>query len=221
MPEIDFLSKLHRGTKRDYLHRVLNVNRAECARIMKRWDFDYWDGSRDTGFGGYVYDGRWRAVAEDMVKHYDLRPGMRILDVGCGRAHLLYEFTQVVPGIEVAGIDISGYGIETAKEEVRPFLQVGHANSLPWPDGHFDFVLSLNVLHNLEVFDLYSALQEMQRVGKTEKKYIVVESWRSEEEKANMVYWAIPCECFYSPQAWKWMFDHAGYKGDYSYITFE
>jgi ubiquinone/menaquinone biosynthesis C-methylase UbiE len=221
MPEIDFLSKVHRRTKRDYLHRVLKVNRAECARIMKRWDFDYWDGSRDTGFGGYVYDGRWRAVAEEMVKHYDLRSGMRILDVGCGRAHLLYEFTQVVPGIQVAGIDISGYGIETAKEEVRPYLKVGHANSLPWPDDHFDFVLSLNVLHNMEVFDLYSALKEMQRVGKSEKKYIVVESWRSEEEKANMLYWAIPCESFYSPQSWKWMFDHAGYVGDYSYITFE
>ena len=221
MPEINFLEKVHTSTKRDYLHRVLNVNRAECARIMKRWDKDYWDGSRDTGFGGYVYDGRWRPVAEEMARHYKLKSGMRILDIGCGRAHLLYEFTQVVPGIEVAGIDISRYGVATAKEEVRPFLKVGHCNHLPWPDKHFDFVISLNVFHNLQAFDLFKALREMERVGKSEKKYMVVESWRSEEEKANMLYWTISCESFHAPEAWRWFFEHAGYRGDYGFIYFE
>jgi protein-L-isoaspartate(D-aspartate) O-methyltransferase len=49
---------------------------------------------------------------------------MRVLDVGCGKAHLLYEFTQVVPGLEVAGVDISAYDIANAKPEVKPFLKV-------------------------------------------------------------------------------------------------
>lgn len=221
MREINFIGKTHQRTKRNYLHRVLNIDRAESARIMKRWDRDYWDGSRDTGFGGYVYDGRWRPVAEEMARHYGLKPTMRILDVGCGRAHLLYEFTQVVPGIEVAGIDISGYGVETAKEEIRPFLRVGNCNSLPWPDNHFDFVFSLNVFHNLKIFDLWASLTEMQRVGRDSGKYICVESWRTEEEKANMLYWTISCESFYSPDAWLWLFEKTGYVGDYGFIYFE
>lgn len=220
MSAIQFLDRVHSKTPRDYLHRVVNVDRAECARIMKRWDREYWDGSRDTGYGGYGYDGRWRPVAEEMAAHYGLQSGMRFLDVGCGRAHLLYEFTQVVPGIEVAGIDISRYGIETAKEEVRPFLKIGSCTRLPWPDGHFDFVLSLNLLHNLQVFDLYAAIQEIERVGKSNKKYVVIESWRSEEEKANMLYWAIPCESFYSPEGWAWFLEHAGYRGDHGFIFF-
>ena len=188
---------------------------------MKKWDRDYWDGSRDTGYGGYSYDGRWRAVAQEMASYYGIKSGDRILDIGCGRAHLLYEFTQVVPGVEIFGIDVSQYGVETAKEEIRSNLTVGDCTDLPWPDRYFDFVLSLNLFHNLELFDLWGAITEMERVGKNEKKYLVVESWRSEEEKANMLYWAIPCESFYSPAAWEWFFEKVGYRGDHGYIFFE
>jgi cytidyltransferase-like protein len=56
----------------------------------------------------------------EMVAAPGIKPGYRILDVGCGKGFLLYEFTQVVPGVEVAGIDISDYAIEHAKEEVKP-----------------------------------------------------------------------------------------------------
>ncbi|MAG68824.1 MAG: hypothetical protein CL471_00770 [Acidobacteria bacterium] len=120
MTEIDFLGSLHSGTKRDYLGRVNERDKAECAELAKRWDRDYWDGDRATGYGGMRYDGRWRPVAEKMAAHYGIKPGYRILDVGCGKGFLLYEFTQVVPGVEVAGIDISDYAIEHAKEEVKP-----------------------------------------------------------------------------------------------------
>src|SRR5258707_14669567 len=110
MALVDFVGHLHGRTKRDYRQRVFDDDKAECALVAKQWGADYWDGARKYGYGGYRYDGRWRSVAEAMAKHYDLKPGQRILDVGCGKAHLLYEFTQVVPGIEVVGLDISQYG---------------------------------------------------------------------------------------------------------------
>ncbi|MCK5236996.1 MAG: methyltransferase domain-containing protein, partial [Deltaproteobacteria bacterium] len=118
MAYIDFLSTIHKATKRDYIGRVNEYPKAKAIKIAKRYDKEYWDGDRKFGFGGYRYDGRWRVVAEQIAKHYGLKPGDRILDVGCGKAFLLYEFTQVVPGVEVAGIDISQYAIENAKEEV-------------------------------------------------------------------------------------------------------
>ena len=99
MAYIDFVSDLHKATKRDYIGRVNEADKAECAVIAKQYGYDYWDGDRKYGYGGYRYDGRWRSVAEKMANHYKLKPGMKILDVGCGMAHLLYEFTQVVPGI--------------------------------------------------------------------------------------------------------------------------
>ena len=219
MQEIDFLSKIHTSTKRDYLERVC-PDRPERARIMKRWDGEYWDGDRKHGYGGHYYDGRWHPVAVEMIEQYGLKAGDRILDIGCGKGFLLYEITKLVPGIEIAGIDISEYGVEHAKEEIRSFLKVGDCTKLPWPDDHFDYVYSLNVLHNLYNYDLMSALKEMERVGK-KNKYNCVESWRSEEEKANMLYWAIPCETFFNPDEWRWYYQQAGYTGDYGFIFFE
>src|SRR5437016_5945277 len=122
MAYIDFLTTIHKSTKRDYLARVNEFPKAEAAKIAKRFDKDYWDGDRKVGYGGMKYDGRWLPVAEAMAKHYGLKAGDKILDVGCGKGFLLYEFTRAVPGIVVTGIDISKYAIENAKEEVRPFV---------------------------------------------------------------------------------------------------
>ena len=218
--QIDFIESLHTGTKRDYLGRVNERDKAECAEIAKRWGRDYWDGDRATGYGGMRYDGRWRPVAEKMAAHYGIKPGQRILDVGCGKGFLLYELSQAVPGVEVAGLDISDYAIEHAKEEVKPFLKQGHARELPFEDTSFNFIVSITTLHNLYLFDLMESLREIERVGRG-GKHVVVESYRNEQEKANLLYWQLTCECFFAPQEWQWIFDQAGYSGDHGFIYFE
>ena len=219
MTEIDFISPLHKKTKRDYLARVNEFPKAQAAGLARQFGKDYWDGDRKVGYGGMRYDGRWRGVADNMARHYGLKPGDKILDVGCGKAFLLYDFTQAVPGVQVRGLDISSYAIENAKEEVRPFLQTGHANHLPFADKSFDLVVSITTLHNLYCYDLDQALREVERVGRN--KYIVVESYRNEEEKANLLYWQLTCEAFCTPQEWRWWFQQTGYTGDYSFIYFE
>ena len=217
---IDFLSVIHKSTKRDYLGRVNEYPKAESIKKAKLYNFDYWDGDRKFGYGGYRYDGRWQKVAEAIAKHYGLKKGDRILDVGCGKGFLLYDFTKAVPGIEIKGIDISRYAIENAKEEIRPFLEAGNAVSLPYEDKSFDLVISINTLHNLYCYDLVSALKEIERVGK-KNKYVVVESYRNEEEKTNLMYWVLTGECFFTPDEWKWFYNLSGYRGDYSFIYFE
>ena len=216
----DFISLVHKSTKRDYLQRVTEFPKAEAAKLAKKWGYDYWDGDRKTGYGGFTYDGRWAKVAQAMADHYGIKPGDRILDVGCGKGFLLYDFTQVVPGVEVTGIDVSEYGIEHSKEEIRDRLEVGTAAELPYDSNSFDLVISINTLHNLHTYDLESALKEMERVGK-EKKYLCVESYRNEDEKVNLMYWQLTCEGFYTPKEWEWWFELTGYTGDHSFIYFE
>ncbi len=220
MAYIDFLSPIHKATKRDYLARVNEFPKAEAIKVARRYDREYWDGDRKFGYGGYRYDGRWRKVARAMIDHYGLKPGDRILDVGCGKAFLLHDFTLELPGVEVAGIDISAYGIANAKEEVRPFLKVADAKSLPFPDKSFDLVYSINTLHNLHCFDMVEAVREIGRVGR-KHKYIEVESFRDEEEQVNLMYWVLTGRCFFSPEEWEWFFKLAGYAGDHSFIYFE
>jgi len=154
---IDFISTNHNSTSRDYIARVTEHDKAECAAIAKQFAFDYWDGERQYGYGGYRYDGRWRSVADQMAAHYQLHSGDKVLDVGCGKAFLLYELTQSVPGLIPAGVDISKYALANAKEDVKPFLVEALAQQLPFADASFDFVFSLTTLHNLHIFNLKNA----------------------------------------------------------------
>jgi protein-L-isoaspartate(D-aspartate) O-methyltransferase len=223
MAYVDFISVVHKSTKRDYLARVNDPEfpKAKAAELAKKWGFDYWDGDRRINYGGYRYiEGRWEKVAKAMADHYGIKPRNKILDVGCGKGFLLYDFAKVVPGVEIYGVDVSEYAIENAKEEIRDQLLVGNAASLPYPDKHFDLVYSLNTLHNLHNYDLDKALREIERVGKRHK-YICVESYRNEVEKANLLYWQVTCEAFCTPEEWEWWFRQTGYKGDHSFVFFE
>ena len=223
MAYVDFISAVHKSTKRDYLGRVNDPEypKAKAAELAKKWGYDYWDGDRRINYGGYRYlPGRWEKVARAMVEHYGIKPGDKVLDVGCGKGFLLYDFTLVVPGLEVYGIDVSEYAIEHAKEEVKDRLRVGNATSLPYPDKHFDLVYSINTLHTLHNYDLDKSLREIERVGKR-NRYVCVESYRNEVEKANLLYWQVTCEAFCTPQEWEWWFNQTGYSGDFSFIYFE
>ncbi len=223
MAEIDFMSLVHKSISRNYLARVNDPEypKAKAAELAKQFAFDYWDGDRRICYGGYRYiEGRWEKVAREIANHYTLPSKSKILDIGCGKGFLLYDFLKVIPNAEVYGIDISEYAIANCHPEIRSRLQLGNATKLPWPDNTFDLVISINTLHNLYAYDLDMALREIERVAK-KHKYVCVESYRNEEEKANLLYWQVTCEAFNSPEEWRWWFKQANYSGDYSFIYFE
>ncbi len=221
MSFIDFISKIHKSTPRNYLQRVVECDKAECAAISKKFGFEYFDGDRKYGYGGYRYDGRWRAFAELIIQHYGLKPGHKVLDIGCGKGFLVKDLMEVLPGLDVYGIDISEYAIQNAMPEVKDRLRVGTAAQLPYGNQEFDCVLSINVLHNLLIYDLFTALREIERVCRGKAKYIVVDGYRNEREKTNLVYWQLTCECFYRPEEWEWIFQQTGYQGDYGCVYFQ
>ncbi len=216
---LNVITPLHKTTQRDYIGRMVD-DKVACMKVARAYGFDFWDGKRRYGYGGYRYDGRWATVAETLIEHYDLPSDARILDVGCGKAFLLHEFKQLLPEAFVAGFDVSQYAIERAKETVRDALFVHDAEDLlPYEDDEFDLVISLTTLHNLQIGGLKSALGEIERVGKN--KYVVVESYRDELELFNLQCWALTCEMFLRPEEWVWLFEEFGYTGDYEFIYFE
>ncbi|MDC3064546.1 class I SAM-dependent methyltransferase [bacterium] len=223
MKEIDFMNTLHSSTKRNYLARVndLEYPKYKAASLAKKFDFDYWDGDRRICYGGYKYiPGRWEKVAKEMITYYGLNPKSKILDIGCGKGYLLYEFIKLIPEIKIFGLDISEYALNNCKDEISKSLKLGNATNLPYETNYFDLVISINTLHCLHSYELDSALKEMERVGK-QNKYLCVESYRNEREKANLLYWQVTCEAFNSPKGWKWWFKNSGYTGDYSFIYFQ
>lgn len=216
---LDLVTGLHTSTKRDYLARMVD-DKVACMLKAKEYEADYWDGDRRFGYGGYRYDGRWKPVAQRLIEHYELTDASRILDLGCGKAHLLHELKLLLPGAEVLGVDISAHALTTAPEAIRPHLRQGRAqDQLPFQDKHFDLVLSLGCVFNLEIYDLAKALREIERVGKA--AYVMVESYRNEQELFNLQCWALTCESFFSEEEWLWLFGQFGYFGDFEFIFFE
>lgn len=216
---LNIVNQLHRRTARDYAGRMAD-EKVRCSEIARRFDRDYWDGDRRYGYGGYRYDGRWSVVAKALVETYSLAPDARILDVGCGRGFLLYEFLCLLPAGHVAGFDASEYALATAKEEIKPHLLRHDARErFPYPDRSFDLAISINALHNLPPQDAARGLAEMARVAA--KQFLVVESFRTVEELFNLQCWALTCETFFRPESWRWLFELSGYGGDYEFIYFE
>jgi len=216
---LNIVTPLHKKTKRAYIDRMVD-DKVHCMLKAKEYEFDYWDGDRRYGYGGYKYDGRWKVVAEKFIAIYDLKPNARILDVGCGKAHLLYELKQLLPESKCVGFDISRHGIGDAPEGIRDDLFIYRAQDVyPWGDDYFDLVISLGCLHNLRIFELKTAIGEIERVGVNQ--YIMLESYRNEQELFNLQCWALTCETFFDTAEWIWIYNHFGYTGDYEFIYFE
>ena len=215
----NYVTPLHQSTVRDYLARMMD-EKIHCMRIAKQYEEDYWDGDRRYGYGGYNYiPGRWKPVAEALIKNYNLKSGSKVLDVGCGKGFLLHEMKLLIPELDIKGIDISEHGLKNAKKEVKPFLKKLKAqDSLPFEDNEFDLVISLGTLHNLRLFDLEKSLKEIERVGR--QAYVMLESYRNEKELFNLQCWALTAESFFDEEEWVWLYGHFNYTGDYEFIYF-
>lgn len=210
----------HKRTKRDYLGRMFN-KKIHCMNVARKFSFHYWDGLRKYGFGGYKYiPGLLAPLARKLIKSYKLNNNSSILEVGCGKGYLLYEIKKILPSIKISGFDISTYALENSKTEVKQHLFFHYAQKKYFfRDKQFDLVISLNTLHNLQIFDLLRAVKEIERVGK--KKFIVVESYNNTKQLFNLQCWALTAESFFSSKEWVWLFKKFGYKGDYEFIYFE
>ena len=169
----NFVTELHKKTKRDYKKRMMN-NKVKCMRIAKKYSKDYWDGNRKFGYGGYRYiDGYWKKTALKIIKNYGLNEKSKVLDIGCGKGFLIFEIKKLIPSINILGIDYSKYAILNAKKEIKKNLRIFDARKkLPFKKKSFDLVISLGTLHNFSLKQLSSSIKEINRVGK--KSYIIM-----------------------------------------------
>jgi ubiquinone/menaquinone biosynthesis C-methylase UbiE len=126
----------------------------------------------------------------------------------------------IEPGLEMVGFDISKHGLASALPGSKATLFNYRAqDAYPFGDDHFDLVISLGCLHNLRVFELETALAEIERVGK--QGYVMLESYRNEQELFNLQCWALTCLSFFDTAEWIWLYRHFGFTGDYEFIYFE
>ena len=217
--ERKFIQALHNSTKRNFIERMMN-EKVQCMNEARKFDKSFWDGDRKFGYGGYKYiKDRWKPFAENLIATYSLNENSKVLDVGCGKGFVLYELKKIIPNITIIGFDISSYAIDNSNENVKDNLFVHDAgNKYPFEKNEFDLVFSLATLHNLKINKLFTSLNEINRVSKS--SYLMVESYRNNEELFNLQCWALTAECFFDKDEWIWIFKKSGYSGDYEFIYF-
>lgn len=211
MAEINLMD-LYPRVKRDLDHRA--AVKPEDRAVARKFGKEFFDGTRDQGYGGYRYDGRWVPIVGRMIDYYHLAPEASVLDVGCGKGFMLHDFKAALPHGTFAGIDISSYAIEHAMDDVKDLVQVGDCRSLPYADHSFDLVVSITTIHDVGYDDCKKALQEIERVGRNHK-FIVVDAYHNEEEKERMFKWNLTADTILHVDDWKKLFKEAGYTGDY------
>jgi ubiquinone/menaquinone biosynthesis C-methylase UbiE len=218
MAHIDLLRALPKA-KRNIQKRAAAKDPAVIA-AAKEYGEMYWDGPREYGYGGYRYDGRWRPVARDIVAHFGLKPGNRLLDIGAGKGFLVNDLMLECPGLEAIGLDISVYALMHCLPAVVGRLHLGTADALPFPDGSFDCVLSLNTIHNLPRARAVGAMREIQRLSGG-RAFVQVDSYLTPEQKEVFESWVLTAEFHDYPDGWLKLFAEAGYTGDYDWTIIE
>lgn len=217
MAEINLLRSYPRS-KRDVDSR--HAAQEEQRSVAMKFDREYFDGERNQGYGGYHYDGRWIPIARDLCNHWKLKPGDRVLDIGCAKGFLVKDLLAVCPGLAVIGVDLSYYAISHAEPETSGKLAVANAAFLPFPSNYFRAAISINTIHNLDENLCFQAICELQRVSPT-GGYIQVDSYRTPEEKELFLRWMLTARTHYEPPGWLKMFQTAGYTGDYFWTITE
>lgn len=211
--EIDLLRNYPRAN-RDLDERA-TAKSDESRKIARQFGVEYFDGDRSHGYGGFDYDPRfWEPVIPDFVEHFGIDANTSILDVGCAKGFMLYDFARLVPGVTLAGVDISEYAIANAVVDMRPLVQVANATDLPFEDNSFDIVISINTVHNLNRSECGRALSEIERVA-SQGAFVTVDAYRNESEKTRMEKWNLTALTMMSTTEWGQFFEDVGYSGDY------
>jgi ubiquinone/menaquinone biosynthesis C-methylase UbiE len=219
MAEINLLDRYPRSKRPIEERGKLIVE--EHRIIARKFDREYFDGDRLTGYGGYNYHPRfWQETVKRFRDHYQLKPDASVLDVGSAKGFMLHDFKQLMPELKITGVDISRYAREHALESVQSVLHTASADQLPFSDNSFDLVICINTVHNLALDRCKQALREIERVSKG-NSFVTMDAWRNEEEHKNMLKWNLTALTYMHVDQWKQLFAEVGYTGDYFWFIAE
>ena len=211
--EIDLL-KNYPKTKRDPKERS-KLKKKEDILIARKFGKDFFDGDRKHGYGGFSYNPRfWQPVIPTFQKYWNLNSKSSVLDVGCGKGFMLFDLYKMIPGISLAGIDISEYAISNSIPQIKKFLKIENAKKLSFSSNSFDVVISINTVHNLEKDECALALQEISRIS-NKYSFITVDAYRNNDEKKRMLEWNLTAKTIMSVEDWILFFKKIKYEGDY------
>lgn len=208
MREFDALQYYPPGEK-----RIVSGRSISSRIIAGERGKEFYDGDRANGYGGYADDGRWKAVAEFMVKSYGLKPASKIMQIQCDKGFLVREFERL--GMLVDGYESSEYAVTNAvaDTEIRGPL------SLPsfWSKTH-NLVIAIGAVYVLNLPDAIRLLREIERVS-MDHSFITLAAYDSEDDLRLLRTWSLLGTTILPKSDWIEVMKYAGYTGDYAFVT--
>ena len=215
---IKLITSNHKKTKRNYLQRMSD-GKINAMQISKKYSYDYWDGKRKYGYGGYKYDGRWISKAKKIIKRYKLNSNSKVLDIGCGKGFLVYELSKLLKSKKIYGVDFSNYAIKNSPKEISNNIKkIDARKKIFYKKNEFDLVISINLIHNFSIAEVFSFIKNIKDISK--KTYLSTESYRNNKELYNLQCWALTADSFFSHKEWEWILKINNYYRDYELIYF-
>lgn len=204
------------STARDAEKRRVAMLEATCPTDdYLDFGYDYFDNpDLGIGYGGYRYDGRYAKPVASICEHYRLRPGNRVLEIGCAKGYILIEFLKL--GMRVAGIDTSSYAVESAHPVVCSHIRVGDACELPFDDGAFNLVFGKEVLPHLSESGIRRAVLECMRVSRG-PVFFDIQCGRTRTELEHIKRWDATHKTVKPPRWWDSLFQELNFSGDIHY----
>jgi len=198
-----------------------NLITEQDRAVARKFDIEYFDGDRLTGYGGYNYSPRfWTETVAHIKDFYNLDDNSKILDIGCAKGYMMHDLSLLIPRAEIKGVDVSNYAKENSIESMQDNIVVANANNLPFPDDYFDLVIAINTLHNLPLIDCKQAFREINRVTKN-NSFVMNDAWRDARGKQSMLNWNLTALTYMSCDDWEELFKEVDYKGDYYWFFAE
>lgn len=186
--------------------------------IASERNYDFFDGERDNGYGGFKYDGRWEKVAKKIYNEYKLEKNSSFLQLNSEKGFLIFDFKKNYPDIKCVGLETSDYAIDNSIIEIKKnILKVENYTKLNFKEDSFDFILAIGVVYALTITDLIKCIKEIQRVGKG-KSFINLGSYENNEEYELFKKWSLLGSTFLKKKEWIEILNYCDYTGDY-YFT--
>ena len=181
-------------------------------------DKEFYDGSKNTGYGGYKYDGRWKNIADNCFDLYELQDNSSVLQINCDFGFLLHDIFERNNSINIVGTETSDYAIENSLKTIKDKIKKIEPVLLDFEENSFDLVIALGVVYTLNLSDAIKLLKKINSISKNNNSFITLATYNTEEEKELFEMWTLGGNLCLKKDEWHMLFNETGYKGDYLFI---
>ena len=201
--------------KRKNIHDAKDIIK-KC--IANEQGYEWYDGPREVGYGGYHYDGRWKKFLPKIIKRYKLTNKSKVLELGCRKGFFLNDLKELLPGIKIVGYEDHKYPLTKSLKSVKKNLKyIDKYYLIKYPKNYFDFVMCFNNIYRYDFSDAMKTLRVIERVGR--HKFVNTAAPESEKDKQKLInFGSLGC-VYLSKKDWLKVFKYTGYRGDYFFTN--